>query len=189
MKTYKQILIIFLLLSYSKLSAQEIPNLSNNDFIKAEEIGKKAGWMKISLDSNFQMASNPDAISYEYYEFINLKGNYNSTYTFKLPFPKNVGRIEYGGDKLLSGKVSFFDKKDNLILQYVFKEGFYLKTTDWKNSLPNTLIEYIPTRNSVELYANYFDTTGKIKSFSHEVNDGASFKTISTQKIISPITN
>jgi len=190
MKTFNKILLGVMILISTEAVAQEMPSLPSSDLLQSNEVKKKSGWIKIGLDEKFQIASNPNFVKYEYYEFVNTKGQYNSTYTSNLPFPKNSTRVEYGSSqKLLNGTISFYDK-DKLVLQYVFKDGFYIKAADWKNqSSPSTLIEYIPKKKSVELYANYFDSNGKIKSFSHEENDGLSYKTLPSQKNVTPISN
>jgi len=183
--------LVFLLISF-QLLAQEVPILTSKDLLQKSDLKKKSGWMRISLSSDFQSTEEGNNIKYEYYEFVNEKGQYNSTYTAGLPFPKNAANITYSGkDLLLNGMVNFYDKDKNLTLQYLFKNGFYVKACEWKKpgSAPSILVEYIPKKNSVELFANYFGSNGNIESYSHEENDGSSYKTLPNQKDIPPISN
>lgn len=195
MKTTGKILASLLfLLATSQLFAQDVPDLKDSELLQKSDLKKKPGWIKIELDSAFHETDTDISASYEYYEFVNKKGQYNSTYTTQLPFVKSTSKITYTRvtnekTKLLSGFVNFYDKQNNIFMRYVFKDGFYVKVCDWKKQgkQVNTLIEYIPKKNSVELYANYFDASGNITSSSHEENDGYTYKTIPDQKIITPI--
>ncbi len=188
------ILIATVLIVASKLFAQDIPTLGEEDLLKKSDLKKKTGWLKVSLDSNFRETSG--TARYEYYEFVNKKGQYNSTYTHALPFSAHNYTVAYTEENaaiksiLLNGRLSFYNKEHKLILQYIFKNGFYVKACDWnKAGRVNTLIEYIPKKNSVELFANYFNADGKMNFMSHEENDGYSYKTLPEQKTIDPITD
>src|SRR6186997_954957 len=92
--------IVFLLISF-ELLAQDVPVLTSTDLLQKSDIKKKSGWMRISLNSKFQLTDDKNTIKYEYYEFINEKGQYNSSYTSSLPFPKNATKITYSGNDIL----------------------------------------------------------------------------------------
>jgi hypothetical protein len=193
MKTIILIAAIFIIAS-PRLFAQEVPTLKEKDLLEKSDLKKRTGWLKVSLDSNFRETSG--TARYEYFEFVNKKGQYNSTYTHALPLSNRNNKIIYTEEHaenksiLLNGRVSFYNKENKLILQYIFRNGFYVKACDWnKAGGVNTLIEYLPKKNSVELFANYFNAEGKMNFMSHEENDGYSYKTLPEQKTISPISN
>jgi hypothetical protein len=184
---------LFLIGTTFSLPAQDVPTLTDNDLLHQEDLKKKSGWMKIELDSNFQAIKNNSAVKYAFYEFVNDKGQYNSTYRDKLPFPKNmkITFLKNASEEtgLLNGTVNFYDKANNIVLQYIFKNGFYIKAADYKNGGLNTIIEYIPKKNSVELFANYFNAAGKVSSTSHEENNGHAYISLPEQKLIRRPTN
>ena len=174
------------------LPAQELPDLKSSDLLARDSMKKKSGWLKVGLDSNFQATWDSATTRYVYYEFVNKKGQYNSTYSKRTPFP-NAPKIEYSGGKsdsvvLLDGVVSAYDEVGNPFMQYLFNKGFYVKACDYAESGKlATLIEYIPKLTSVELYANYFDDAGNIKSDSHEENDGMTYRKLEGRRDITPI--
>ena len=188
MKSVFSFVIVLLAANYSW--SQDVPVLDSTNTITKADLKKKSGWMRITLDSAFQATHDTAKIKLAYYEFVNKKGQYYSTYSKKPPFPK-APKIVYHGPGMpgvLNGMVSLFDEENTVFLQFQFKNGFLVKACDYfEPGKAATLIEYIPQQNKVEMYANYFDETGNIKSDSHEENDGVEYKKLPGKKDIEPI--
>ena len=181
--------ITFLILMFmvTSILAQDLPALSKNNLLTSSDLKNKSGWISLKLDSKFQETTSTD-YKYEYYEFVNKKGQYNSSYATNTPFPKNAASVNYKptitGAKLLDGVVSFYNNKNEIFLQYLFKSGFIIKSYEFFGSQLKTVVEYLPKINSVEMYANYFDKNGKIEDDSHEINDGNKYTTLDGNKDI-----
>ena len=185
------LLLIFMSQLLKFVSAQSIPTLSADDFIKKQDIKKKVGWIKIELDSNFRETKNPGLIKHIYYDFVDIKGNLVSTYRGKIAFPKNVKLASYEptNDKeenaVINGTLKLLLKNGGRI-EYKISEGFILKVCEYrKNNTKKIIIEYIPGKDNVELYANMYSKDGsKIEYDSHEKYDGFAYTTLGGAKDI-----
>src|SRR5690242_5626903 len=80
-KTMKSILLIFSAALSFQSMGQTIPILSETDLIHKEDLKKKPGWIKVKLDSHFKETDEDSLARFEYYDFCNVYGVYNSTYS------------------------------------------------------------------------------------------------------------
>jgi len=176
-----------------KLLAQNTPSISENNLLQKEDIKKKAGWIKIRLDSNFREVANDERTKYEYYDFCNSSGKCYLSFFGDLAYPKSIKKskiIYTQGDsldksKLLNGTVDFYDKKNHRAEKYIFKNGFYIKLYNfyWMgmfkkkyNGKLNWVVEFAPKSNTVECWGNFFNEKGDIYADIRELIDGYSYK-------------
>jgi hypothetical protein len=178
---------IFLFFIVTSVFAQDLPTLTKSDLLTTSDLKNKSGWISLKLDLKFQEVTTSD-YKYEYYEFVNKKGQYNSSYATNTPFPKNAASVIYkpntAGAKLLDGVVSFYNNKNEVYLQYLFKSGFIIKSYEFFGGQLKTVVEYLPKLTTVEMYANYYGKDGKIEDDSHEFNDGSKYTTLDGNKNI-----
>lgn len=192
----KNLSFLLLLLMSSHFSfGQELSFLTDGNLIQKGDLKKKSGWIKLELDVDFNEVSDQSGVAHEMFEFCNRKGQYNSTYSKSLGFPPPNSKVSYepfasdNDSKLLNGRVKFYHKDGLLSLCFVFNSGFLVKVSEfsWKGKYEGkakTVVEYIPSLKSVELYANYYDEDGLITGDSHEQNDGERYITLPGNKII-----
>ncbi len=179
MKAISQIILIILF--SVKLFAQETPLLMEGELINKEDLKKKAGWLKLRVDSNFKVIAKDAPSVYECYVFADCKG------FWQFPFPEKNFTVTYknaipsGESKLLNGMVDFYDTKHRRMFKYIFKDGFYVRIQDYTWQGLNkkhtgkvivSIFEYLPKRNSFEVNCNAYNTKGVYTSSIHCENDG-----------------
>lgn len=186
---------LFILIALSsKLFGQNTPVLSESELLKKEEIKKKVGWIKINIDSNFRETNNTEQVKYEFYTFCKVSGwfnymfyedisskNYKIIYTKTNPLDKST---------LLNGTLEFFDKKKHLVHKYILKDGFCIKAYYYKWDKKNgkevlsQIFENIPTKTSIEQYANGYNMKGELITNAHAIFDGYKWNYLPDQKKI-----
>lgn len=193
MKAISQIILIILF--SVKLFAQETPLLMEGELINKEDLKKKAGWLKLRVDSNFKVIAKDAPSVYECYVFADCKG------FWQFPFPEKNFTVTYknaipsGESKLLNGMVDFYDTKHRRMFKYIFKDGFYLRIQDYtrlglRKKYTGQLVsifEYIPKKNSFEANVNTYNIKGEYTGYYHGEYDGYTHTPLPFIKKIEPM--
>jgi hypothetical protein len=165
MRTY---LLLFTQFFFLSLFSQNTPVLNDSDLLKPDEVGKKAGWLKVRLN-----VPGSNVSGHEYYKF-SSKWGYNTLLDKPGKF-KVIYRREARDSSRLNGPVDFYDQSGHWVMRDVYQDGFLIKEWDlysWgigtrhKGRL-NYVTEFIPGENQVEMILHGFNKRSQFVALGH----------------------